>query len=441
MPFWSSPKISLRQRLSLGLGTMLMPLLLLAVGALFSFENALDSFQRQDNVGREELFPLAELEGQILEIAVVASADESNLMTPEEYQLKQQIIENHLTMLLEFSQEKPAQYNAVREIQRDWQQIATLCQRIIAPVDPQPLTNSRELKDQLRQQLKTTLQEIQQLNYRLIAFQNDANLVHAELVRAQVRQLVTLISLLALGLAVLFAYTLSQSITAPLQSLEAGVEKLSMGDLSHRIVLETEDEFGHLAEMFNLMALKLERSQKDLSRLATLDELTEVYNRREFNRLLAVEIERSQRNNQIVSLIMLDIDHFKQLNDTFGHQAGDLALYEVAQRLKREVRPGDIVCRYGGEEFAIILPAATRTDSMAIAERIRAAVVQQPIILPSQQCIEMTASLGVAAFPEHATTKEHLIKKADQALYTAKHSGRNRVHQSRRTGVSEKDVA
>ena len=441
MPFWSSPKISLRQRLSLGLGTMLMPLLLLAVGALFSFENALDSFQKQDNVGREELFPLAGLEGQILEIAVVASADESNLITPEEYQLKRQVIENHLTMLLEFSREKPAQYNAVREIQRDWQQITTLCQRIIAPVDPQPLTNSRELKDQLRQQLKTTLQEIQQLNYRLIAFQNDANLVHAELVRAQVRQLVTLISLLALGLAVLFAYTLSQSITAPLQSLEAGVEKLSMGDLSHRIVLETEDEFGHLAEMFNLMALKLERSQQDLSRLATLDELTEVYNRREFNRLLAVETERSQRNNQIVSLIMLDIDHFKQLNDTFGHQAGDLALYEVAQRLKREVRPGDIVCRYGGEEFAIILPATTRTDSMAIAERIRAALVQQPVILPSQQRIEMTASLGVAAFPEHATTKEHLIKKADQALYTAKHSGRNRVHQSRRTGVSEKDVA
>ncbi|NJK30589.1 MAG: diguanylate cyclase, partial [Acaryochloris sp. SU_5_25] len=282
-------------------------------------------------------------------------------------------------------------------------------------------------------QLRAILQEVQRLNYRLIAFQNETNIDHAELVRERVRGLVTSIALLALVLAVLCAYSLSQSILVPLKSLEEGVEQLGDGQLSHRIYLETQDEFAHVAQMFNLMAAKLEQTQWDLARLATLDGLTEVYNRREFNRWLGVEMERSQRHNQFFSLVMVDIDHFKQLNDTYGHQAGDLALCEVAQLLQREVRPGDIVCRYGGEEFGVILPKATTADGYAIAERIRLAILESPVILASQQKITMTASLGVATFPVDADTRERLIQRADQALYAAKHGGRNRVHQSGQT--------
>lgn len=432
MPCWSFPKTSLRQRLSLGLSTMLVPLLMLAGGALISFEGALDSFQKQDNVSRQALFPLADVEGLILELSIVASPSKAtNAMTLAEYQRRRQAVQYNLTMLLEFSQGKPTQYHSVRELQRKWQQIADLCQQILDTTEPDRVDRA-EAKAQLTQRLKVILQDIQQLNYRLIAFQNDANLEHAEFVRGQVRLLVAIISVLALVLAILCAYGLSQSITVPLRALEEGVEQLGKGDLSQRICLETEDEFSHLAAMFNLMATQLEQSQRDLARLATLDGLTEVYNRREFNRWLMVEIERSQRHTQLLSLIMVDIDHFKPLNDTYGHQAGDLALCEVAQLLQREVRPNDIVCRYGGEEFAILLPNTTSTESQTIAERIRLAIATQPITLLSLQQISLTASLGVATFPEDAKTKEHLIKQADQALYAAKHSGRNRVHQARR---------
>lgn len=437
MPFWSSPKTSLHQRLQLGLGTMLVPLLMLAGGALISFEGALDSFKKQDNVGREALFPLAHVEGILLDLNVVASPIESShSMTWEEYQQHSQAIKHSLTMLLEFSHRNPTQFNSVLEIQRKWQRIADLCQQILDPSISQSRQDwSESAKTELQEQLKMILQDVQRLNYRLIAFQNDANVAHAEIVREQVRQLIAIICCLALALAALFAYGLSQSITVPLQSLEEGVEKLGKGNLSHRISLTTKDEFSHLANTFNLMAAKLEQSQRDLYRLATLDGLTEVYNRREFNRWLMVEVERSQRNTDQVSLIMVDIDHFKQLNDTYGHQAGDLALCEVAQLLQREVRPGDVVCRYGGEEFAVILPKTNGSDSVAIAERIRLAIAEEPVILPSLQQIEMTASLGVATFPANAKTKEHLIKQADQALYVAKESGRDRVHQAQQDYV------
>lgn len=417
-----------------------MPLLMLAAGAVISFEGALDSFDKHDNVGREALFPLADVEGLFLDLNVVASpVGPSRPMAWDKYQKKSQAIKNSLARLLEFSHHNPHQFNSVREIQRKWQRISQLCKQLLDPSISQ-LGNTQSARVELQEQLKLILQDVQQLNYRLIAIQNDANVNHAKAVRKEVRQLIAMICGLALALAVVFAYGLSRSITVPLQSLEEGVEKLGKGDLSHRIALASGDEFSHLAETFNLMATKLEQSQKDLYRLATLDGLTEVYNRREFNRWLRVEVEKSQRNTDQVSLIMVDIDHFKQLNDTFGHQAGDLALCEVAQLLQREVRPGDIVCRYGGEEFAVILPKTNSEDSVAIADRIRLAIAEETVILPSLQQVEMTASLGVATFPADAQTKEHLIKQADQALYGAKTSGRNRVHQAQQNVLENKVV-
>lgn len=434
MPFWSPPKPSLRQRLSLGLGTMLVPLLILAGGAVLSFEKALDSFQNHEDFGRQALFPLAEVEGSLLDISSLTYQSQGrSTITLEAFRQKSQMINFNLVLILNHMRGKPTSYQSVRTIQQQWQQIESLCYQFFDEGQPSARAHRSKSQAELGMQLRAILQEVQRLHYRLIAFNHEANLEYAELVRERVRRLVTMIALSALVLAVLIAYSLSKSIMVPLKSLEEGVEQLGEGQMSHRIYLKTRDEFAHVAQMFNLMAAKLEQSQRDLARLATLDGLTEVYNRREFNRWLAVESERSQRYNQFFSLVMVDIDHFKQLNDTYGHHVGDLALCEVAQLLQREVRPGDIVCRYGGEEFGVILPKASPADGYAIAERIRIAILESPIILASQQKIIMTVSLGVATFPIDADTQECLIQRADQALYAAKHGGRNRVHQAGQT--------
>lgn len=420
---------SLRQRLSVGLGTMLLPFLLLAGGALISFEGAIDSFEKQENIGLEQLFPLARIEGLLLDISGVVNSgtkkSEADITTA--FEKISGNIDYNVTFILTRPSQLPERNESIYRIREEWEELEDLGLAIVQSKAQVSSENRTSQVLEFQEKLQNILQNVQELNYRLIAFQNTENLRKAEAVRERVRGLVAIIFLLALTIAVICAYALSRSILVPLHQLQEGVKHLGEGNFKYRIRLKTQDEFAHLATTFDSMAESLEQSQRDLERLATLDGLTEVYNRREFNRWLSVEVERSKRDNHSVSLIMVDIDHFKQLNDQYGHQAGDEALCCVAQLLRKEVRPGDIVSRYGGEEFAIILPKATVEDCATVAHRICREIAIQPIRISADERIHLTASLGLASFPSDVTTKGALLRRADQALYQAKRMGRNQV--------------
>ncbi|BDM79637.1 diguanylate cyclase [Acaryochloris marina] len=425
----SPHQTSLRQRLSIGLGTMLVPFLLLAGGALVSFEGAIDSFEKQENVGLEELFPLARIEGLMLDISGVVNVEDtaSKKVSVAKFKKTAADINYNFKIILTRPSQLPERNESIYRIQEEWNQLEDLGLEIVGSSSQAYKADKTAKISEFQLKLQEILQNVQELNYRLIAFQNTENLRQAQLVRGRVRLLVAIIFLLALTIAVICAYALSRSILVPLYRLQEGVKHLADGNLKYRIKLKTQDEFSRLANTFNAMAGSLEQSQTDLERLATLDGLTEVYNRREFNRWLSVEFERSRRDEHPVSLIMVDLDHFKQLNDTYGHQAGDEALCCVAQLLRKEVRPGDIVSRYGGEEFAIILPKSSVEDSVAVAHRIRREIAIQPIRISSEDRIHLTASLGLATFPSDVQSEEALLRKADQALFQAKKLGRNRV--------------
>lgn len=151
--------------------------------------------------------------------------------------------------------------------------------------------------------------------------------------------------------------------------------------------------------------------------LAVRDGLTGLFNRRYFNELILVETNRLKRSPAALSLLMLDIDNFKNYNDTQGHPAGDVLLKNAAKVFKNSVRPSDIVCRYGGEEFVVILPQTDKAASKIVAERLR---VQVGLYLPT------TVSIGIASLPEDASEITALIDKADGALYQAKKTGKNK---------------
>jgi len=162
-------------------------------------------------------------------------------------------------------------------------------------------------------------------------------------------------------------------------------------------------------------------------KLATIDGLTELYNHRYFQDTLRKQIDTSRRYNQPFSLIMVDIDFFKKFNDTYGHQAGDAVLRQVAKILKNNSRTTDYVCRYGGEEMTIILPNTSAEDALFNANRICKAVAESPFHLTPVDKVNVTISLGVATFPDNAQSPQDLIEWADKGLYYAKEHGRNQV--------------
>ena len=162
-------------------------------------------------------------------------------------------------------------------------------------------------------------------------------------------------------------------------------------------------------------------------KLATIDGLTELYNHRYFQDTLRKQMDIARRYNQAFSLIIVDIDFFKKFNDTYGHQAGDAVLRQVAKILKNNSRATDYVCRYGGEEMTIILPNTSAEDALFNANRICKAVAETPFHLTPVDKVNVTISLGVATFPDNAQTPQDLIEWADKGLYYAKEHGRNQV--------------
>ncbi len=165
---------------------------------------------------------------------------------------------------------------------------------------------------------------------------------------------------------------------------------------------------------------------EEIYRLSTVDGLTQIFNKRYFIETLERELSRARRYDRPLALVMFDIDHFKQCNDTFGHRAGDFVLREVSDVVRERARKVDVLARYGGEEFAMILPEIDIRGATAFAEKIRAMIGESKFMFEGRH-IPVTISIGVAELTPDVATYDDLIKRADARLYKAKQTGRNRV--------------
>ena len=173
--------------------------------------------------------------------------------------------------------------------------------------------------------------------------------------------------------------------------------------------------------------LELRQSVTNTLALAVTDELTGLYNRRYFDRHLAVMLHKAQNQDRDMALMILDIDHFKAVNDTYGHDVGDAVLREFAGRLRRNIRGVDLACRFGGEEFVVLMPDTDFRQAELVAERVRQSIAERAFEVNAGRPLSVTVSAGAALNESAADTPETLIKRADVALYRAKREGRNRV--------------
>ena len=172
---------------------------------------------------------------------------------------------------------------------------------------------------------------------------------------------------------------------------------------------------------------RLENSRQKLHRQSILDPVTGLYNRAHLERLLDDEMMRAEDNNTTVGFLMIDVDHFKIINDTYGHSTGDVVLREIGQMLSNHIRQTDYLIRHGGDELVIVMPGASTRVAQRRAEQFRADVETLEVLVEGQVIDSVSLSIGVATYPEHGKTKDALIGAADQAMHEAKTSGRNRV--------------
>jgi len=242
--------------------------------------------------------------------------------------------------------------------------------------------------------------------------------------------------LIALLLAAALAAYVGSLIVRPLQRLSGVAAKVAAGDTSVELPTGAGGEVGQLTQVFkNLVTRVREREgQGELERLSVTDGLTGLYNRRHLMGTLANEVQRSRRLRRAFSVLLADVDHFKQYNDTHGHLGGDAVLVKIAEILRQTTRGVDSVARYGGEEFLVMLIEAPIATAAAVGERLRARVAAEEF-----GGGRVTVSVGAAEYPTHGETPEELIASADAAMYQAKNEGRDRVIVAGRRAEREKE--
>lgn len=243
------------------------------------------------------------------------------------------------------------------------------------------------------------------------------------------------------------AWLLGRRMVAPIQALSRGAQRVAAGDLGVDLPVRGNDEVGELTLAFNDMVreirdshnelqarkeeleaanAKLEAANRKLDAQAKTDPLTGIYNRRQFQEVLEAEIERAERGGWPLSLLFIDLDHFKQYNDRWGHLEGDAELRRVAAQIIKTIRSTDTAYRYGGEEFAALLPSCPKDQAVTVAEKVCRAV-RVGTQKPGRFGGSTTVSIGVATFPDDGRVSRGLVDTADAALYAAKAAGRNCV--------------
>jgi diguanylate cyclase (GGDEF)-like protein len=261
-----------------------------------------------------------------------------------------------------------------------------------------------------------------------------------------------IILLIAFGEFLALSYVIVRPVSRITDFLRSNVDE--EGQLVGSIPLVSNDEFGHLAHQFNELSqqlntanLKLQSKVESADRrlletnqqlkqlndefklLSITDPLTGLFNRRHFDELMETEVGLSNRHGDPNSILLIDIDHFKAINDTYGHYVGDAVLKALTNTLQANLRRTDAICRIGGEEFAVLCKRADAEGAMEIAEKLRAIIETTPMIPEDDDELLITVSIGVASVPSQAkdTTPKQLFQDVDKALYYSKNNGRNRV--------------
>lgn len=419
---------SIKRRFNLFLGVLIGALFLVVTVALATVVVTVSALESTAEESSEELRPLHRLQMQVRR----AEQELHHLMLMPAPETRSAFLRARGDVDAGFDRIAAGPYHDTRELttieaaRGHWRRAQRSAEPILSwsrnPEQGPPLPAMRRLMTAIDETV-TGLDAVYQVAYQEI----DRELQRALVARRHGFTLI--LATLAVGLLFALGAALSvrRKLLAPIAALQEGAERLGDGDLDHRLALEGDDEVARLGRAFNRMADQIRDNQHELERLSAHDGLTGLLNHSAFLQRLSEEFGRARRYGHSLTLLMADLDHFKHINDKYGHPVGDRVLHEVGQVLRAETRPSDHTARYGGEEFAVLMAESDTAAGIELAERIRRRIGELALSLHDAGELRATISVGVASYPAHTESPAALLERADQQLYRAKRGGRNRV--------------
>ncbi|MAY48225.1 Stalked cell differentiation-controlling protein [Marinibacterium anthonyi] len=416
--------LSLRAWIAAGMGIALIPLVLIGVISFLSYHNNIARpFQDELNLRHRILMPTERINDELWKLSsdvnfYVRGGLESYR---DRFQIAESRVERHLGDLDAVISQHARFQPILDDVNRQWAQVVSAAAQV-AP--GQARVEDPELAD-FEQDIIGFARSLAGVVDGLRVMQEAE---HDRMLRVMRRiewaaATAALISIVMIALSI---EVIDRALIRSTDQLVAGAMRVAQGDRDSAIDVRVPPELAAVANAFNAMTQQIVQQEMALSAAARSDGLTGVANRREFDRVMDDMIRQADAGGAAFALVMIDVDHFKAFNDTHGHLAGDDALRQVAAALSGAVRPTDMLFRYGGEEFAVVLGDIGGSDAAETGERLRAAVAGQTVLLPSGLQVDVTVSVGVSVHAPR-TTAGDLVRRADAALYRAKRAGRNSV--------------
>ncbi len=414
---------SLRRQILIGVFSLLLPLVTLAGAGYYIYLNTVTSFDSvMDDVFLYGL-PVGEVRELLYQVSLPVTNHliSSNAEERDKYLRLKGQINQMLREMVEAKSDNRSLVNReiIKQAYVEWQAATVYADNLVLLRDQINEEEAISLFNKFDQRLGVAIVEVmlyhQKINQAIV---NKRDSVDKHLTNVSYISIVIIVMAFLLSATIIIFFI--KNVVIPLQVIEKGAMQFGHGDFSHRIEIEPNNELGKLAVSFNSMADKLEE-------IATRDGLTNLLNKKAILQILDSELARATRNDSTLGLMMLDLDYFKRINDTYGHQAGDAVLVTATELIDKYVRGIDYVGRYGGEEIVIVLPDTSETESVEIAERIRRSLASTPLAVSDKKFVNVTVSIGIAMFPTDGVNESTLLSNADQAMYHAKGAGRNRV--------------
>ncbi|MBU3068793.1 diguanylate cyclase [Aestuariicella sp. G3-2] len=420
--------LSLKWRLLLTQGIILLPLLAATVAGFYLVNNVvMKDFKDVIHRYQDQVEPIRALQLAMLQVEIPLEEYliSGSLERMAEFRAARQEVEEKFSKLFVEFQTDPQLMPLLEGAQTQWNHIHPVVTDLL---EAKELGESQRISAGLIRfdSLRGVAHDKLEAADRLITDIVDADLRDATLALERTEWIAAIALIVCLFLAAFGIYLFIKTIVDSIDRLIEGVERFAQGDRNHQIDIAVPPELSKVAGEFNQMIAIIRSSEERLEQQARTDKLTGLLNRIPYDEILSDAFQRFTRYNEGSALLALDIDHFKSINDTYGHDAGDEVLRKVAQILRGQTRSVDKAFRIGGEEFAIYLPQCDEAATRNTGERVRQAVEAMKVVV-NEHTVKVTISVGYALTRASTDTPDKLKKAADQALYKAKEDGRNRV--------------